>query len=354
MPEQNTTKDNKEYWFIMFHPKPERIDEQLKEVNRDREKSCQRRLDYLIPYLNLDKAVTQERLADAELNNSLRSYLRSFVFIKSTASDLEFLTQQDWNTNGLYWLSFRFNHSGDYLKMKDDEMQQLKAIIAEYQYKYGLREYSEDMQTSVKVRMKSPQFKDKIGTVLEFSGEGEGVHLTIGIPVFNDQLIIELTNISKDEVEVIGGAVDDVFSPYFLNEAGNDMIKILRQRVRHQEDAVTRKKNREKLNTYRDVFQVLQFRDTSKAQYLLALRLLNASLLGDAGMKRTLIKAIENEIRDLGHPSSDQEAFLLAILFTATRKGVYRKTVKDYAHEHETTMKPLATLIPILKNIITR
>lgn len=353
MPNQSAPGgDNSDYWYIMYHPQPERIDQQLKDHNSLPENDG-RQLDYLIPYLSLDRAANADS-DDARLNNSLRSYLRSFVFIRSTASRLRSLVDQPWNRDGAYRLSFRFNHSGHYLRMRDDEMQQLKAILAEYQYKFGLREFSEDVDTTLKVRMKSQQFRNRIGTILEIIRHGDGVHLTVGIPAFNDQLIIELTGIAKDDVEVIGGAVDDVFAPYLLNEAFATMLRILRLRLRHQEDAATRKRHREKLTTYSDILQALRPSEETPSGQLLALRLLNASLLGLSGLKKALMKEAAQSLSSLESPATDEEALLLSVLFVATRKGAYRKAVKDYLQSHPTPPSSLQSLMPILKMINTR
>ena len=375
MLEPKTNAERVKYWFIMFHPKPEWIDEQLRKVNRQLAESHLEQFDYVIPYLHLSKvdpervtpadaspdegkatrrARRHERFDEAELNNSLRSYLHYYVFIKSSALALHRLVNEPWNRNDLYRLSFRYSYGGDYLRMTDDDMTQLNAIIAHYQYKFGLREYSDDIPSTVKVRMKNRQFRGMIGTVLEVVHDGRGTHLTIGIPAFHDQLLMELTDISTDEFEVVGGSVDDVLSPSLVSNIEDTIVRVLRQRVRRQEDHLLRKENRLLLDTHQGMLQVLCFDDAAMTLHLLALKLLNAALLGDAVRKRQYITEVQQALHNLEAPADDGEALLLAALFVATRKGSYRKTLKDYLHQHEPSSKTLLRLMPILKDITTR
>ena len=356
MPERNSYNEDKTYWYIMFHAKPERIDAQLKEANRRREEEGRRPIDYRIPYLHMDRSSNQNETDgnDADLNNSLRNYLRYFIFIKATRSYLGQLLHEEWNLNSLYRLSFRYSHSGQPLHMDEDEMQQLMGIVAEYKFKFGLREFNEETMTPIKVRMKNEQFKDKIGSVLEIVNDGKGIHLTVGIPAFNNELIMQVSDIATDEVDIIGGGIDNILEPYLIRSVEENLIQILRRRVRHQADAETRAQDKKRLDTYSDIFTVVSFKDKAHAAHLLALHLLNACLRGDTNLRKVLAKRIEQTMGNTEEPQSDEEAFSLAILFVATRKGIYRKAVKDYVREHQTTLKPLLALMPVLKEIKTR
>lgn len=355
MPERNTAGNaSKTYWYLMSYRDPERIDEQLKEINNARRNSGQEEIVYTIPYSYLSRIDNREGRKDISLNNSLRSYLHYFVFIKSTKTAISRLLDGEWNRRAMNRLSFRYTHSGEPMKMTDKEMQQLMAIISEYHYRFGLREFSESLLTNVKVRMKKGQFRGKVGSVMKITMTGDKTFLTIGIPVFNNEIIMEVGDIPKEDVEMIGGGVDGILTPYLIKEVEGTMIQILRRRIRHQGDDEDRKKDRDLLNTYGDIFRVMDFNDEEEEKRLLALALLNASLRGDADLKRDLIKKAEGIISNPEKISSPYEAFLLAILFVATRKGIYRKTVKEYVNASDTPMPTLRTLMPILKDINTR
>ena len=346
--------DSKTYWYLMWHRDPERIDVMLREVNEARRNSGQEEIVYTIPYSYLSKIENRDGQKDIRLNNSLRSYLHYFVFIKSNKAEISKLLNEEWNRTSLNRLWFRLNHSGEPLRMNDKDMQQLMAIISEYHYRFGLREFSESLLTNVKVRMKKGNFKGKEGSVMKIAVKGDNTYLTIGIPVFNNEIIMEVGDIPKEDVEMIGGGVDGILTPYLIKELEGTMIEILRRRIRHQVDEETRKKDRDMLNAYGDIFRVMDYNGEEEEKHLLALALLNASLRGDSDLKRDMVRKSEGIIRNPENISSDNEAFLRAMLFVATRKGIYRKTVKEYVNANDTVMPTLRALMPVLKEIKTR
>ena len=67
-----------------------------------------------------------------------------------------------------------------------------------------------------------------------------------------------------------------------------------------------------------------------------------------------MVKKVKELILYPENITSDNEAYLLAMLFLATRKGIYRKTVKEYVNANDTVMPALRALMPILKEIKTR
>ena len=355
MPEKSMAgNDSKTYWYLMSHRDPERIDKKLKEINEARRKSGLGEIVYTIPYSYLSRIDNREGRKDISLNNSLRSYLHYFVFIKSSKTVISKLINEEWNRKALNRLSFRFNHCGEPLKMNEKDMHQLMTIISEYHYKFGLREFSESLLTNVKVRMKRGNFKGKEGSVMKIAIKGDNTYLTIGIPVFNNEIIMEVGDIPKEDVEMIGGGVDGILTPYIINELEGKMIQILRRRIRHQGDDEAWKKDRDMLNAYGDIFRVLYFNDGEEEKHMLALALLNAYLRGDSDLKRDMVKKVKELILYPENITSDNEAYLLAMLFLATRKGIYRKTVKEYVNANDTVMPALRALMPILKEIKTR
>lgn len=82
--------------------------------------------------------------------------------------------------------------------------------------------------------------------------------------------------------------------------------------------------------------------------------LLCATLRRDKPAKDTLIRELKAAI---SHPqvlSTDEEAFVTAILFVATKDGTLRKAAKEYCQTHEVTLQSLLQLMPLIKEIKTR
>lgn len=372
MPEHSIPDETRSYWYVMHHSKPDIIDARLKEVNKERERLHFPRIDYIIPSLHLNKVTRQQtetenqteakpkvrrkvKTDDIELNNSLCNYLHYFVFVKaSNINELYALVHQDWNRQRLFHLAFRFTHSGQPLRMTEAEMQQLMAIVAEYHYKYGFRKYDVDAMSRMTVRLRKGSFKGRSATVIEVIRDDSGIHLTLGIPVFNDEFVMELYDIPLEDIEMTGGEISTALEPFLVGEMEKTLIGILRCRVRRQLTDAIQREQKQKLDLYSRMFQVLRFEDETSQAHLRALQLLNASLRGDASMKARLVKELERTILASNLPTTDEEAFSLAILFVATRKGPYRKAVKTYSQTHTVILSSLTNILPVIKDLNTR
>lgn len=380
MPENNIKNDDrKTYWYLMSHRKPELIDMQLREVNNNRIKAGVKKIEYLLPasYLSrisrpsnakdrddgkgshqkAQKAVRRkkkERFSDVDLNNSLHNYLRYFVFMKSCKSELDSLVGEEWNRDRLYQLSFRYSHDHLPLRMSEEEMQQLMAIVADYHYRFTLVDFRKVKKTNMKVRMKNENYHHQIGTVLNFTGDDENIKLTIGIPAFNNEVIMEIRGVGLQDVEMIGGDINETLKPYLGLSVEKDMIQILRNRILRREESFSRAKEKKRLETYSDMLDMMEFTEENQTLHLLSLKLLNACLMGVSDVKKKLVERAKGALHLAHGPSSDEEAFLFSMLFVATRKGIYRMAVKDYVRKNDPNMKSLLSMMPILKEIQTR
>ena len=360
-------------WYIMFHPKPDTINIHL---TRERDRRVQaHRADfvYVIPYLLLNRAENKEepeapthtrgwlkkkaeekkRLKAEEINNSLRNYLHYFVFIKSARNDIDEILRQSWNTEGLYHLTYRYTHSGEPLFVRDAQMQPLLRTLALYQHKFSFTEFSANMLSVGTVEVVNGPFAGFTASVLKVKDEGKKTTLTLGIPVFKKEFMLKLKDFSAEDVKVLGGRVSSFLQPYFVNEFENDLISILRMRVRKQENANSRRDNQTVLDAYSSV-SVLSFDDESRQKRFCALLLLHAVLLRDAELKAARLDAVLQILKGVEAPSSDEDAFLMASLFIATRKGIYRKAVKEYAQAHTIGLPSLQLLMPVVKEINSR
>lgn len=367
--------NNEVYWYIMFHPKPDVINMYLGREKARRAKDHDPDFTFIVPYLFLrhidrkDKVSApnedrtkgwlkrkderHQQLKDEVVNNSLRNYLHYFVFIKSTRYVIDELLHLDWNVNGLSRLSYRYTHSGEPLFISDVQMQPLLRTLAVYQQKFSLTDFSANTLSVGNVEIKVGPYAGTTASVLKVRKVGDDYALTLGIPVFNREFMLTLNNFPAKDVRVMGGSISTILQPYFISEFEKDLLRILRMRVRRQEDVVLRKENLSTLDSYSSVSQ-FSFEQASHQKHFCALKLLYAVLLREAQLKAACLDSVKQILSGIETPSSDEDAFLFAILFVATRKGAYRKAVKIYVQTHGVQLPSLKALLPVLKDINTR
>lgn len=376
MPEKsNPAANSKVLWYIMFHPKPDIINKYLIREKAKRARVHQPDFVYVIPYLFLNRAESKDEIKEGtptrargwlkkkveaekqlkaeEINNSLRNYLHYFVFIKSTKNNIDVILRQYWNTEGLYRLTYRYTHGGEPLCVSDAQMQPLLRTLALYQHKFSFTEFTAEALSAGTVEIMTGPLAGHSASVLKVKGEGQHRTLTLGVPVFKKEFMLKLKDFPASDVRVLGGSISSILQPYFLDEFEHDLIRVLRMRVRKQESTVSRKENQTMLSSYGSV-AALSFEDESRQKHFCGLQLLHAVLLREAALKTACLDKVVQLLAGAEAPSSDEDAFLMAMLFVATRKGNYRKAVKNYVQTHTAELPSLHALLPVIKDINTR
>ena len=369
--ETNNDYNNKVYWYVMLHLEPELIEKQLAQVNEDRKQRGLPTFFTIIPFLYInrveaDKTLqrqdaqqreTKRRVKEIADHNALRNLMHDFVFIKSSKNQIDALCAEDWNTQGRLHLHHYRSHSGEPIRVSDEDMMPLISLFVEQRRKFTFRPATlEELSLQNTVHIKRGIFKNYNATIQRITHKDGQARITLGIPVFNNEVTLEIYECSIDDIDIPGGqpsSIERLLDPYFFRGIEKDLFDILRQRVLRRETPATAKAAQQRLQSY-GVFSYLKFEDTTSQTHFRALMLLCATLLRDATLKSALVADLTSQIPDADNPASDEEAFLLAILFVATRKGIYRKSVKTYVQQHDVTLSSLTALMPLIKQMNTR
>lgn len=360
------THDDDQYWFVMTHMEPSLIDRQLQRENAERLRNGQATILYVIPYLYMVKANVEKGLEDKSQgsseslcspkdvndNNSLRASLQNFVFVKATKDEIVDLTNRDWNRLGRLHLYHYRTKSGSPIKTTQEEMQPLLNFFIEQHQRFSFTPYSEDISANETVYIKRGIFKDYKASVIEIHHLSEGISLTLGIPLFNSEVMMKLYDYSVSDVEV-QGQMEHIFEPQFVNVLESDLFDILRRRVLHRNTDETFRNDMGKLNTY-NILHYLKFDDTATHNHFQALMLLCATLRNDRQMKEKLIPTIRKMVRDAEQPATDEEAFYMATLFFATKSVDYRRTLREYCQTMAVTSESLSAIMPLVKKMRLR
>ena len=352
----------------MFYLEPALIDKLLRIENEEREKKGQKLFLFLIPFLFLQRAApakgadeeregTQRTLSgepsDVVENNTLRNLLHSFVFIKSSKYEIDQLLDSEWNRSGRLHLRHCRSRNGMPIRLTEEEMTPFIALFVEHKQRFSFRPYGKDALQQRTVHIRKGLFKDYQATVEEVVQTAEGFRLTLSIPVFNNEFMLQLYECPETDVDIPGGQIDQVFEPYFISSVEKELFDILRRRIRHRETEQTRSYDQKRLDAY-GIFNYLRFEDTTKQIHFQTLMLLCATLRRDKDAKAMLLRELTAMQANLEAPLTDEEAFVTAVFFVATRKGTFRKAAKDYCQTHEVTYGPLMQLMPLVKEIKSR
>ena len=360
-----TTADN-HYWYVMTHLEPSLIDRQLQSENAERLRNGQATILYVIPFLymvkaNVEKGLENEgqgaqeslqSMKDADDNNSLRNSLHNFVFIKATEDEITDLIGREWNRLGRLHLYHYRTKSGSPIKVSQEEMQPLLNFFIEQHQRFSFTPYSEDIAANETVYIKRGIFKDYKASVIEIHHQADGISLTLGIPLFNSEVMMKLYDYSVSDVE-IQGQMEHLFEPQFVKVLESDLFDILRRRVLHRNTDKTFREDMKTLNTY-SILHYLKFDDSATHDHFQALLLLCATLRNDSQMKSILIPVVKKMAGEANPPTTDEAAFYTAILFFATKHVDYRRAVREYCQTVAVTSESLAAIMPLVKKMRVR
>ncbi|MBQ9175511.1 MAG: hypothetical protein IJ139_01420 [Bacteroidaceae bacterium] len=354
------------YWYVMIHLEPAIISRQLTSENERRTSQGLPALTHIIPFSYLKKAqadreleskdektrADRRHLRDIEEHNNLRNYLHDFVFIHATEQEIADLLRTEWNRLGRLHLHHYRSHSGNPIRVEDYEMQPLITLLVSQRQRFTFTPYYEGMDPTETVRIKRGIFSNFKASVIEANYTADGINLTLGIPMFQGEVTLQLYECDAADVE-IPGRMEQIYEPHFIHNIEQQLFDILRRRVMHRDTPDTRLADQQLLNTC-NLFHYLKFEDTTTHNHFRALLLLCASLSKDRQTRDKLLPHITTLINNPQQPQTDEEAFILAILYEATRDGNYRIAAKHYCQTHQVDSPSLLQLMPLIKRIKTR
>lgn len=357
MPNSDPFEQNQTYWYLLLHLDPSGIDKMLRYENERRKSLHAPTFLTLIPFLFLERATAEKQQLhhsdETDGHNDLRNDLHDFVFIQSSKTEIDKLLYSDWNRSGRLHLHYCRTREGKPIRLTEQEMTPFIALFVEQRQRFSFRPYGPDTLQQQTVHIKRGLFKDYTATVVRASQTPEGIKLTLSIPVFSGEYTLDLYDCTDADVDVPGGALDQVFSPYFLQHMEQELLDILRRQVFRRETPQTQRHDQQRLKSY-SIFHYLQFDHPDHQTHFQALMLLCATLRRDHDTKARLVRQLTATMANPLTPTTDREAFLTAILFAATRQGPLRKAAKDYCQTHEATLPSLLNLMPLIKQLNTR
>ena len=342
----------------MRHMDPTLIEKQLQMMNEQRVEDGLPEVIYVIPYRYMKRAVpTHGKMSRKEQremahNNMIRQSYHRFVFIKATDAEIQHIVDQPWNRDGRLHLRYYRTHAGVPICITEHEMRPLIKLFIEQRQRFSFESPETQLATCEEVIVKDGTFKNFKASVLECRYTSKGIHLTLGIPVFNGEKMLKIYNCKPTDV-VVRGQLEWLFSETSLQTIETELLRILRCRIKHRNTETSNRTDVETLNNY-SLLSYLKFNNIKRANHFRVLMLLTASLRRDMDMKQRLAAEVQKRIADTNNPTTDDEAFGVAVLYVATHDAAYRTSAKRYAQSHTITSAALQQLLPLIKDLRTR
>lgn len=349
-------------WYVMTHLEPSLIDLQLQKENEKRFQQGLPAMLYIIPFRYMVKANAEPngklaenttRQSEAIENNDLRDYMHDFVFVKASEAEIVGLVNQKWNREGRLHLRHYRTKSGVPIKVSQQEMQPLLTFFIEQRQRFSFAPYSSELAVNEKVFIKTGVFKNHEAVVLQVHHSAQGISLMLGVPMFNKEVMMKLYDYPVAEVEMHGN-VKHLAHPHFVEVVERDLLDILRRRVLRRNTDQSRSQDQEKLNFY-SILNYLKFEDIPTHRHLRALMLLCAALRRDKQATNALTPLVSQMMQYPAHAlDNDEDAFLLAVLFVATKNVDYCRAAREYCRTHDIDSQSLKAIMPLIKKMPLR
>ena len=343
-----------EKWWLLRHPHPKAIDQQLRVLNDARVTSGDAELVYLIPHLftresEPNKTLGDDYEAEAEKNNNMRSAMRQYLFIKCKEDEIRQLVASDWNRGLTTHLLLCRNRNGDPLWASTKDMDSLVALMMKYQQLFNIVPSEVGFQKDSVLRVKLEMFRGYDFHVKKFSGAGRGAKLVLELPLSNGNLTLRTKSMFVSE-EYLPMEIKQLLTPASILKMERGLVATAVHRMKGRksldEDAVN-------LNNFH-YLNYMELTDSPEHRHLRVLLLLCAALRKDKRTMETLIPVVQRMLGNPAQAATDEEAFAMAVLFIATRNADWRTAAKQYQQTHDTLSESLSQLMPIIKNIRLR
>ena len=346
-----------ERWWLLRHPDPQLIDVQLSQLNEQRAANDMEALVYFIPHQYIREATYKKENDKAynkkvKENNTLRSSLHYYLFIKATEPDILALIGGEWNRTSRQYLSLCRTKSGKPLWATAKEMDRLIEMMSEYREMFNLEPSPDGFHVADKVMLKAKVFKGYEFYVTKVRKKEQGVSLTLELPIFNGRLILKTQNVEVEE-QHLPMKIQEWLSPDYVKKVDQALTRIVRHRYGR------RKSNDNSLQTEADsqilhdlqFLSYMEFDDSQIHNHVKTLLLLHAVLRKDRHSTEHYIPIVQGMLTNPDKPESDEEAFMMAVLYMATHDVNYRDAAKQYEQLHKTLSEPLSLLMPVIKYI---
>jgi len=341
MENNNETKEYGKPWYVMCHLNPNLIDallskEQRGEFLTDGE-TPRPPFRFFIPYLYAPNA-------------DLRGDFRRFVFIQASAERVETLLNAGWNKRTRLRMYHYRNHEGLKIVVSDKEVQQLKDLFQDRNLDFYIDRPIEEFKAEDKVIINTGPWTGYEGHVLSAKIREGRATMKVGLNLFGLVESIVFTNLKTGDVIFKDGDRANMMSENPVARLESEVLRLLSHKFGRSHNPDQQEADARKLRQLAAFDHVFVDEDDADFIRFLSLRLICAALRGSV-KKDKLMKDLRRLLPDDKHPATDQQAYMMAALFVATKDADYRTALKNYRASHPDSPDVLRIYLSILKKM---
>ena len=346
-----------ERWWVLRHLNPQTIDVQLSQLNEQRATNGKESLVYFIPHQYAKEAEYKKENDKrynnkVKENNALRSTLHYYLFIKATEPEIYSLLSGEWNRAMRLRLTMCRTKGGEPLWATAKDMDDLIKLMSEYREMFNLVPSPDGFQVDDKVMLKAKVFKGYDFYVTKVRKKEKGASLTLELPIFNGRFILktESVDVAKQHLPM---KIQELLSPDYVKRVDQALTAIVRHRYGRRKSKGGKQQTESDSEILHDLqfMSYIAFDDSEVHNHVKTLLLLHAFLRKDRHSIKQYIPTVSQMLSNPTEAMTDEEAFIMAVLYLATHDVNYRDVAKRYEQEHKTLSEPLSQLMPVIKYI---
>ena len=330
---------------------------QLSLLNEQRAADDQEAIVYFIPHQYSKEAVFQKEKDKAynskvKENNDLRSTLHYYLFIKATEPDILALVSSEWNRAMRLRLTMCRSKSGEPLWAATNEMDDLIALMREHREMFNLEASPDGFQVDDRVMLKAKVFEGREFYVTKVRKKAEGASLTLEYPIFNGRIILKTESVEVSK-QYLPMKIQDLLSPDYVKKVDQALTGIVRHRYGRRKSLGNSRQTETDAGILHDLqfMSYMEFDDSQVHNHVRTLLLLHAVLRKDRHTTERYIPIVEQMLPKGREAVTDEDAFMMAVLYLATRDVSYRDAAKRYEQSHKQLSEPLSQLMPVIKYV---
>ena len=342
---------------MLRHLNPQVVDVQLSQLNEQRARKGDEALVYFIPHQFAKEAVYKKEHDKAynkmvRENNDLRSTLHYYLFIKATEPDIYALVSGEWNRASRLRLTMCRSKSGEPLWATAKDMDDLIALMTEHREMFNLEPSPEGFQVADKVMLKAKVFKGYEFYVTKVRKREQGASLTLELPIFNGRFILKTKSIDVAK-QHLPMKIQELLSPDYVKKVEQTLTDIVRHRYgrRKVKDDGQQAETDSTILHDLQFLSYMEFDDSAVHNHVKTLLLLHAVLRKDRHAITHYTPVVQQMLTHPTKAMTDEDAFMMVVLYLATHDVNYRDAAKRYEQEHKTLSEPLSQLMPAIKYV---
>jgi len=292
-----------------------------------------------------DSAVRQTRMEsirqEAALHsNAIRNTLRNFVFLQIRPSGLAVLAGESWNGASQRIFHYRDNN-GEEVTVAEKMMTRFMEACMEFGSKLEIctiqGKHENEITQGLKVTVREGAFAGLEAEVVSLQYKAEGLRFTIAVKLFSNGSYAYIHDRKPEDV-IVSEKESYAFSAGFIDRIEDNLLTILKRRVKHKESADEMEAYNHQIRSY------YQLHNASIDKKDLAVRFdalmsVCASLLKSRSAKAKYAKLLKRRMKEVRQQPSDYAepsrclAYLLSALFLSTKDPVFRDELKTIVQD---------------------